>query len=106
MAICDWGFRRTLHGPYVSARFNRASLLNVGYLELVAAGECDYFVMHDVDLLPLNPALRYHYPALGPLHLASPRLHPIYSKPDFVGAILLMTNEQYAKVSTPSSLTE
>ena len=81
-------------------RFNRASLINVGFLEMVSHGKCDYFVMHDVDLLPLNQALRYHYPTRGPRHLASPTLHPKYSKPDFVGAILVMSNQQYYKVSS------
>jgi len=41
-------------------RFNRASLINVGYKMSVL--ECDYLAMHDVDLLPLNPLLDYGFP--------------------------------------------
>ena len=38
-----------------SNRFNRASLINVGYLE--TKSNYDYIAMHDVDLLPLNKNL-------------------------------------------------
>jgi xylosylprotein 4-beta-galactosyltransferase len=51
--------------------------------------------MHDVDLLPLNPALNYSYPALGPMHLAAPELHPKYNYPTFVGGILLLKKEHF-----------
>ena len=39
----------------------------------------DYIVMHDVDLLPVNPQLKYTNPGDGQaLHIASPELHPKY----------------------------
>jgi hypothetical protein len=81
-------------------RFNRASLVNAGFLETKRDAACDYFVMHDVDLLPINPRLSYHFKGCsnGPLHLASPRVHPEYSKIDFIGATLLMTNRHYEQV--------
>jgi len=41
-------------------RFNRAALINIGYIK--TKDECDYLVMHDVDLLPNNPDLLYHFP--------------------------------------------
>lgn len=48
--------------------------------------------MHDVDLLPLNPALDYHYPPTGHVnHIAAPHLHPRYHYASFVGGILLIT---------------
>jgi hypothetical protein len=56
-------------------RFNRASLINVGWYEAQKVG-CDYIVMHDVDLLPQNDELRYAYPLAGPVHIASPEYHP------------------------------
>ena len=40
-----------------SYRFNRASLLNIGFL--VSRDSCDYIAMHDVDLMPLNDNLSY-----------------------------------------------
>lgn len=58
-------------------RFNRASLINVGFL--VSRSSFDYMAMHDVDLLPLNDKLKYDYPVDGPFHVAAPGLHPKYN---------------------------
>lgn len=69
-------------------RFNRASLLNVGFLE--SGVDCDYVAMHDVDLLPVNSALIYQFPDEGPYHVAAPHLHPRYHYPTFIGGILLV----------------
>ena len=41
-------------------RFNRAALINIGFMK--TKDECDYLVMHDVDLLPNNPDLLYTFP--------------------------------------------
>ncbi|XP_042230675.1 beta-1,4-galactosyltransferase 7-like isoform X1 [Homarus americanus] len=77
-------------------RFNRASLLNVGFLE--SGIDCDYVAMHDVDLLPMNAALTYQYPHDGPYHVAAPHLHPRYHYPTFIGGILLVKREHFRKV--------
>ena len=77
-------------------RFNRASLVNIGYLE--SEFECDYIAMHDVDLLPLNPRLNYSYPESGPYHVAAPHLHPLYHYPTFVGGILLIRGDHFKQV--------
>ncbi|XP_037117676.1 beta-1,4-galactosyltransferase 7 isoform X1 [Syngnathus acus] len=74
-------------------RFNRASLINVGYLE--SPNDTDYLAMHDVDLLPLNDALNYGFPADGPFHVASPELHPLYHYRTYVGGILMLTKQHY-----------
>lgn len=78
-------------------RFNRASLINVGYL-FATNESCDYIAMHDVDLLPINKDLNYSYPANGPFHVSAPYLHPKYHYATFIGGILLMTAEQFRKV--------
>ncbi|XP_076338199.1 pantetheinase-like isoform X2 [Tachypleus tridentatus] len=78
-------------------RFNRASLINVGHLQ--SREDCDYLAMHDIDLLPLNPALKYSYPKAGPFHIASPDLHPRYHYRTFVGGILLLTREDFELVN-------
>jgi len=72
-------------------RFNRASLINVGYWAAKNAS-CDYMVMHDVDLLPNNPNLKYTYPqgGLDVWHLASPEYHPMYNYKKYVGGVLMM----------------
>lgn len=69
-------------------RFNRASLINVGFLEMDK--EFDYIAIHDVDLLPINDELLYSFPSKGPYHVSSPELHPRYHYPTFVGGILLL----------------
>lgn len=71
-----------------SYRFNRASLINVGYL--YTKNHYDYIAMHDVDLLPLNNNLSYSYPTHQPFHVAAPNLHPRYHYDKFVGGILLV----------------
>ncbi|XP_054289776.1 beta-1,4-galactosyltransferase 7-like isoform X1 [Macrosteles quadrilineatus] len=83
-------------------RFNRASLINIGFLVAVAEG-CDYIAMHDVDLLPLNPSLSYNYPSVGLFHIASPELHPRYHYPTFVGGILLVKKEDFEAVNGMSN---
>ena len=77
-------------------RFNRAMLLNVGFAR--SRTTCDYVVMHDVDLLPLNDDLKYSYPDDGPVHISSPQLHPLYHYEKFVGGILMINNKHFEKV--------
>ncbi|XP_062977073.1 beta-1,4-galactosyltransferase 7 isoform X2 [Elgaria multicarinata webbii] len=80
-------------------RFNRASLINVGFLE--SGNDTDYIAMHDVDLLPLNEELDYGFPAAGPFHVASPELHPLYHYGTYVGGILLLTKQHYRMLFRP-----
>ncbi|CAK9800381.1 Beta-1,4-galactosyltransferase 7 [Anthophora quadrimaculata] len=82
-------------------RFNRASLINVGFLEI--SKEFDYIAIHDVDLLPINDKLLYSYPIKGPHHVSSPELHPRYHYPTFVGGILLVKREHFRQVNGMSN---
>ncbi|XP_014677989.1 PREDICTED: beta-1,4-galactosyltransferase 7-like [Priapulus caudatus] len=82
-------------------RFNRASLINVGFLQ--SKQLCDYIAMHDVDLLPLNANLSYAYPERGPFHIAAPDLHPKYHYKTFVGGILLVANKHFQKLNGMSN---
>lgn len=68
-----------------SLRFNRASLINVGFL--ISMLESDYMVMHDVDLLPLNDQLDYSFPEKGPFHISASGLHPEYNFSTFIGIL-------------------
>ncbi|KAK2118540.1 Beta-1,4-galactosyltransferase 7 [Saguinus oedipus] len=76
--------------------FNRAALINVGFLE--SSNSTDYIAMHDVDLLPLNEELDYGFPEAGPFHVASPELHPLYHYKTYVGGILLLSKQHYQLV--------
>ncbi|XP_037951962.1 beta-1,4-galactosyltransferase 7 [Teleopsis dalmanni] len=83
-------------------RFNRASLINVGFR--FTRDVYDYIAMHDVDLLPLNEDLHYEYPSdLGPLHIAAPELHPKYHYETFVGGILLVRREHFEEMNGMSN---
>lgn len=84
-----------------SLRFNRASLINAGYL--LTKDRADYLAMHDVDLLPLNPNLNYGYPEGGVYHISSPQLHPKYQYMKYVGGILLITHTIFEKVNGMSN---
>lgn len=84
-------------------RFNRASLINVGWFEADRIG-CDYMVMHDVDLLPLNRQLNYSYPERGVVrHISSPQYHPQYDYAKFVGGILILTMEDFKQLNGMSN---
>lgn len=82
-------------------RFNRASLINVGFL--VSMSECDYMAMHDVDLLPLNDQLDYSYPQNGLYHLSAPGIHPEYDYKTFVGGILIVNKQDFIKTNGMSN---
>lgn len=77
--------------------FNRASLINAGFS--LVKDDFDYIAMHDVDLLPVNSALSYAFPADGPMHIAAPELHPQYHYEKFIGGILLMTSKHFEQVN-------
>lgn len=82
-------------------RFNRASLINAGFLHV--KHRYDYIAMHDVDLLPMNDNLHYDYPADGPLHISGPEFHPKYHYPTFIGGILLLKVEDYQALNGMSN---
>uniref|UniRef100_A0A0K0DHI2 Beta1,4-galactosyltransferase 7 n=1 Tax=Angiostrongylus cantonensis TaxID=6313 RepID=A0A0K0DHI2_ANGCA len=84
-------------------RFNRASLINVGWLECDRVG-CDYMVMHDVDLLPLNSEISYRFPGEGVVrHISSPLYHPKYNYSKFIGGILMLTMNDYKALNGMSN---
>lgn len=53
----------------VGTKFNRAMLLNVGYLEAKKIKKWDCFIFHDVDLLPMDDRILYTC-SKNPRHLA------------------------------------
>ncbi|PIO63054.1 N-acetyllactosaminide 3-alpha-galactosyltransferase, partial [Teladorsagia circumcincta] len=84
-------------------RFNRASLINVGWFECDRLG-CDYMVMHDVDLLPLNPEISYRFPGEGVVkHISAPQFHPKYNYTKFIGGVLMLTMNDYKALNGMSN---
>ncbi|KAL1450064.1 hypothetical protein WDU94_002520 [Cyamophila willieti] len=82
-----------------SYRFNRGSLINVGFRHVSSHSSCDFIAMHDVDLIPLNPKLNYSYPGDSIMHIAAPHLHPKYHYKTFLGGILMMKNAHFQLVN-------
>jgi len=99
--------QRIPHNIYVvnqvdNYRFNRAALINIGFL--FSKNDCDYIVMHDVDLLPQNIQLLYDYPEKGPYHLSSPEYHPLYHYKTYIGGVLMMTNTHFTLCNGMSNM--
>ncbi|XP_007647949.1 beta-1,4-galactosyltransferase 4 isoform X2 [Cricetulus griseus] len=83
-----------------SKKFNRAKLLNVGYLEALKEQNWDCFIFHDVDLVPENDFNLY---TCGdqPKHLVVGRnstgYRLRYSK--YFGGVTALSREQFFKVN-------
>jgi len=88
-------------GLRVTTDWGRPLALDAGFRE--SDPSCDYIAMHDVDLLPTNPALQYKYPETNAFHVSSHELHPKYDYPTFIGGILLISRTSYKKVNGMSN---
>lgn len=77
--------------------FNRGKLLNVGY-ELASKNGCDYFVFHDVDMLPED--VDYSY-SDKPLHLATHLQEHDYETSffDYFGGVTLFNKEDFENIN-------
>lgn len=98
--------RQQLHyGIYVihqagDATFNRAKLLNVGYLEALKDHNWDCFIFHDVDLIPENDENLYVCEK-QPKHFVVGRNSTGYrlKYKGYFGGVSAMTTEQFHKVN-------
>ncbi|XP_056314770.1 beta-1,4-galactosyltransferase 4 [Danio aesculapii] len=82
------------------ATFNRAKLLNVGYLEALKDYNWDCFIFHDVDLVPENDHNSYMC-AKQPKHLVVGRNSTGYKLryKGYFGGVSAMTRDQFHKVN-------
>ncbi|XP_077335846.1 beta-1,4-galactosyltransferase 4-like [Lithobates pipiens] len=93
------------YGIYVihqagDGKFNRAKLLNVGYLEALKEEKWDCFILHDVDLVPENDFNTYLCDT-EPKHLVVGRNvtgYKLWYK-GYFGGVTAMTKNQFAKVN-------
>lgn len=74
--------------------FNRAKLLNIGFVE----SNADYFAFHDVDMLPMDSD--YSFPD-GPTHLASQVEQFGWGLPydGYFGGVTLFDRENFNKIN-------
>ncbi|XP_041930033.1 beta-1,4-galactosyltransferase 4 [Alosa sapidissima] len=99
--------RQQLHyGIYVihqagNVAFNRAKLLNVGYLEALKDQPWDCFIFHDVDLVPENDHNLYTCDTQQPKHLVVGRNVTGYKLryKGYFGGVTAMTKEQFSRVN-------
>ncbi|XP_045107274.1 beta-1,4-N-acetylgalactosaminyltransferase bre-4-like [Portunus trituberculatus] len=89
--------------------FNRARLLNVGFLEAKKEGPWDCYAFHDIDMLPLNDLHLYHC-SPQPRHLAvAPSSHKYKSAhhmpyKQYFGGACMMTEGHLRKVNGWSNI--
>lgn len=83
-----------------NVKFNRAKLLNVGYLEALKDYKWDCFIFHDVDLVPEND-LNLYVCDSQPKHLVVGRNATGYRLryKGYFGGVTAMTREQFSKVN-------
>ncbi|XP_069976734.1 beta-1,4-galactosyltransferase 2-like isoform X2 [Penaeus vannamei] len=85
--------------------FNRARLLNVGYLQALTDGPFDCYAFHDIDMLPEDDRHLYHC-SPQPRHLAVAASNQNYSLAynKYFGGACLMTQEHLARVNGWSNI--
>ena len=76
--------------------FNRGMLCNIGFIE-AQKENCDYIVIHDVDVIPVD--VDYSY-SNTPIHLATDNI-PFES---YFGGITLFPSELFEKINGFSNL--
>ncbi|XP_068126947.1 beta-1,4-galactosyltransferase 4 [Hyperolius riggenbachi] len=93
------------YGIYVihqagDGKFNRAKLLNVGYLEALKEENWDCFILHDVDLVPENDFNTYLCDT-EPKHLVVGRNATGYKLrySGYFGGVTAMTRKQFAQAN-------
>ncbi|KAF7251150.1 Beta-1,4-galactosyltransferase 4 [Varanus komodoensis] len=93
------------YGIYVvhqagNVKFNRAKLLNVGYLEALKEENWDCFIFHDVDLVPEND-FNIYMCGSQPKHLVVGRNSTGYRLryQGYFGGVTALTREQFSKVN-------
>uniref|UniRef100_A0A8C3JVC3 Beta-1,4-galactosyltransferase n=1 Tax=Calidris pygmaea TaxID=425635 RepID=A0A8C3JVC3_9CHAR len=93
------------YGIYVihqagTTKFNRAKLLNVGYIEALKEANWDCFIFHDVDLVPENDFNSYMCDG-QPKHLVVGRNSTGYRLryKGYFGGVTALTRDQFSKVN-------
>ncbi|XP_032519233.2 beta-1,4-N-acetylgalactosaminyltransferase bre-4-like [Danaus plexippus] len=83
-----------------TSEFNRAKLMNVGFVESQRQRSWQCFIFHDIDLLPLDSRNMYSCPK-QPRHMSASidKLNFRLPYEDIFGGVSAMTLEQFTKVN-------
>jgi len=85
--------------------FNRAMLMNIGYVEATKDYDWDCFVFHDVDLVPEDDRNLYHCPAY-PRHMSVHVNTFNYQLPykEILGGVTAIRKEHFEQINGFSNL--
>lgn len=80
--------------------FNRGAMKNIAY-DIAKKDGCDYFVFHDIDMVPEDDSCDYSYPGDHPVHIAVRISQSDYQLKyqEYFGGAVIFTREQYEKVN-------
>jgi len=94
--------------PIKQLIFNRALLINIGFMEVIKQ-DWNCFIFHDIDMLPENPANKYECNPLMPKQMATSISVFNYStdgyfKDKYFGGVNAFTKEQFLTINGLSNL--
>ncbi|XP_060558737.1 beta-1,4-galactosyltransferase 4-like, partial [Ruditapes philippinarum] len=104
--------QRVFYGIYVvemalPVQFNRGILANVGFLTAGSIVNYTCYIIHDVDLVPINDNNLYRCSEYGPKHMVTQNSAFENGKlpySGYVGGVIAFTTLQYAKINGFSNL--
>ncbi|KAL4224029.1 Beta-1 [Mactra antiquata] len=104
--------QKLYYGIYVvemslPVQFNRGLLANAGFMTAQSIGTYSCYIIHDVDLLPLNDFNEYKCSPNNPKHLVTKNSkfkNDALPYTDYIGGVLALTTEQYYRVNGFSNL--
>lgn len=101
--ITKWSFQLVVVEQAPNSPFNRGLMFNAGVW--YAGMNSDTFVLHDVDLLPLNDTCQYD-PAVAPAHLSGkmPQLRGKAPANDMCGGVFMIKREQFWQIDGFSNI--
>ncbi|XP_046553230.1 beta-1,4-galactosyltransferase 4-like [Haliotis rubra] len=85
--------------------FNKALMMNAGFIEAVRLGKYDCYMFHDVDLIPEDDRIPYNCRPEQVVHLvAAVRKYYYHAMRRYIGGALAFTEQQFRGVNGFSNL--